>query len=295
MIDPENNFQMAGIGEILWDLLPDGRQLGGSPMNVVYHCNAAGIKSVVVSAVGKDKPGKEILEQVNSKGNSTEYIQVSTHYPTGTVTVTLKDGIPDFTIHNNVAWDHIQWNESLRELAENIDAVAFGSLAQREPESRQSIRNFISHMKPGSIKVFDINLRQNFHSKELLVEALEIANILKINDEELPVLTTYLNIEGTVYQQVKTLMAQFKLNLVALTKGSQGSTLYSNSLTSIRNAPEVTNIEDTVGAGDTFTGVMIAGLLKNKPLDEIHSEAVEAAAWVCSQKGGTPAYSNQEA
>jgi len=289
MTEGANKYQMAGIGEILWDLLPDGRQLGGSPMNVVYHCQAAGINSVIVSAVGKDKPGRDILEMVESKNNSTEYIQILDDYPTGTVSVLLNRGIPDFTIHENVAWDYISWSEKLKNLAKTIDALAFGSLAQRNRVSGDTIRQFISHMKPGSIRLFDINLRQHFHSLEILVESLQMASILKINDEELPVLANYLKLDGSVFQNVQLIIQKFNLDLVALTRGSNGSTLYTDNVVSVKNAPEV-DIKDTVGAGDTFTGVLIAGLLKNRPIEEIHKDAVETAAWVCTQEGGTPAY-----
>ena len=289
MTEGGNKYRMAGIGEILWDLLPDGRQLGGSPMNVVYHCNAAGINSVVVSAVGRDSNGKEILDLVVKKGNSTRFIQTLDSHPTGTVSVKLDKGIPDFTIHNDVAWDYIPWNDELMELSKSIDAVAFGSLAQRNEVSRGTIRRFISNMKPGSIRDFDINLRQDFHSIEILGRSLELATILKINDEELPVLAKYYGLSGSDYQVARDLMKMFNLDLIALTRGSKGSTLFAGEIISVKNAPEV-EIKDTVGAGDTFTGVMIAGLLKNKSIEEIHKDAVEAAAWVCSKEGGTPPY-----
>ncbi len=258
-------------------------------MNVVYHCQASGIKSVVISAVGKDILGTEIIKQVKKGGNSPDFIQISKDKPTGTVSVKLNNGIPDFNIHKDVAWDKIEWNDSLKELAGSLDAVAFGSLAQRDPVSRATIKKFIRTMRPDSIRVFDINLRQDYHSKELITQALGMANVLKINDEEMPVLAEYLNLEGPVYDQVKLLIKVYKLDLVAFTKGSQGSVLYSPELTSIRNAPKV-EIKDTVGAGDTFTALLIAGLLKHKPLEEIHFEASEKAAWVCSQQGGTPSY-----
>ena len=280
---------MAGIGELLWDLLPKGKQLGGSPMNVVYHCQAAGIKSVVVSAVGSDTLGAEIIKQVKKGGNSTEFIQICNDSPTGTVSVLLNHGIPDFTIHTDVAWDKLQWDNSLAELAKNIDAVAFGSLAQRDPVSRATINNFLNNMRPDSIRVFDINLRQNYHSKELISTALNRATLLKINDEELPVLADYLDLKGSVNDQIRNIMNSFNLDLVAYTRGSLGSVLYSPVLTSEITAPGV-KIKDTVGAGDTFTAVMIAGLLKGKPLEEIHREASETAAWVCTQEGGTPPY-----
>ena len=289
MTEAKPELRMAGIGELLWDLLPDGKQLGGSPMNVVYHCQAAGIKSVVISAVGTDELGNEIIEQVKKGGNSTEYIQISRHLPTGTVSVQLNDGIPDFTIHNDVAWDNIHWNDSLAALAKSVDAVAFGSLAQRDNVSRTSINNFLNHMRPDSIRVFDINLRQNYHSKEIVSQALQKASILKINDEELPVLADYLDLKGSVNNQVRKIMDRFKLDLVAYTRGGLGSILYSDDQISEMPAPKV-KIKDTVGAGDTFTAVLISGLLQGKPLEEIQHEAGVMAAWVCTHQGGTPTY-----
>ncbi len=280
---------MAGIGELLWDILPDGRKLGGSPMNVAYHCQAAGIKSAVVSAIGNDKSGSDILEQVQEKEITRDYIQICKSSPTSTVSVTLNQGIPDFTIHPDVAWDEIQWNDNLESLAKSIDAAAFGSLSQRNSVSRLSIHSFLKSMKPESLRVFDINLRQQFHSKELLKETLELSNILKINDEELPVLAKYVNIKGTVKEQLQALIDRYSLNLVAYTMGSEGSWLLTKDDLSVMQAPKV-KIADTVGAGDAFTGVMIAGLLKGKKLEAIHQEATEIAAWVCSEEGGTPTY-----
>jgi len=258
-------------------------------MNVVYHCQAAGIKSVVVSAIGNDPLGKEIIQQVEQRNISTDYIQIDKDHPTGTVSVELEDGIPDFTIHKDVAWDYLQWNKSLIELAREIDAVAFGSLAQRDPVSRENIQRFLKEMRPQSLRVFDINLRQNYYSKELICKALEIASILKINDEELLVLSSILEIRGSVYDQIRRIMNDFDLELTAFTKGSQGSVIYTQDLASARIAPEV-EVKDTVGAGDTFTAVLIAGLLNNKPIEEIHKEASDTAAWVCTKQGGTPPY-----
>jgi fructokinase len=289
MTDLETDYRMVGIGEILWDLLPDGKQLGGSPMNVVYHCQAAGIKSVVVSAVGLDPDGDEIINLVKNKGNHTEFIQQLADRPTGTVSVELQDGIPDFTIHKNVAWDKISWNDDLKRLAGTIDAVAFGSLAQRDEVSRTTLRNFLGSMKEASLKVFDINLRQDYHSEEIIQSSLLSANILKINDDELPVMADYLKLQGSIKTIILKILDKFKLKLVAYTRGSKGSIIYSKNIISVLPAPGV-EIKDTVGAGDTFTAVLIAGLLNNKPLKQIHKEATAKAAYVCTQQGGTPGY-----
>ena len=280
---------MAGIGEILWDLLPDGRKLGGSPMNVAYHCQAAGIHSTVISAIGTDALGAEIVEQVRAKKIPTSFIQICPNHPTGTVTVKLNDGIPDFTIHPDVAWDEIQWNVQLEKLADSLDAVAYGSLSQRNETSRSCIQHFLQSMKPDSLKVFDVNLRQDFHSLDLLKRCLELSTILKINDEELPVLAEYLHLKGPLKAQLHTLIEGFSLKLVAYTMGAKGSWLLTKDTFSEMEAP-IVNIADTVGAGDAFTGVLIAGLLQGKTLEKIHQQATKTAAWVCTQQGGTPRY-----
>lgn len=278
---------MAGIGEVLWDLLPEGRQLGGSPLNVVYHCQLAGIQSVVVSAIGQDAAGVDILELFTEKKLDPSYLQRSSSFPTGAVTVELDQGIPNFIIHPDVAWDAIQWNDSLQKLAQSLDAVAFGSLPQRNPLSRETIRKFLKQLPENSLKVFDINLRQNFHSAELLEDSLNLCNILKINDEELPVLTGYLGIKGSIDQQIQKILTEFQLKMIAFTEGARGSKLFTPTAFSVLNAPKVP-IRDTVGAGDAFTGVLIAGLLHKKSLKEIHKEATQTAAWVCSEAGAMP-------
>lgn len=258
-------------------------------MNVAYHCQAAGIKSAVVSAIGNDKLGSEILEQVQEKEITTDYIQICNDRPTGTVSVNLNQGIPDFTIHPDVAWDEIQWNDQLEELAKSIDAAAFGSLSQRNSVSQKTIQSFLKSMKPDSLRVFDVNLRQNHHSVELLSDSLSLCNILKINDEELPILSGYLNITGTIKEQLHTLIDTYSLKLVAYTMGAKGSWLVTRDTYSEMHAPKV-KIADTVGAGDAFTGVLLAGLLEGKPMKIIHQEATAVAGWVCSREGGTPDY-----
>ncbi len=287
MADQQNKYQMAGIGEVLWDLLPDGKQLGGSPMNVVYHCKSAGIKSVVVSAIGADDLGTEILDELKQKNLSSEYVQILPGRPTGTVTVKLTKGIPDFTIHPDVAWDEIKWSNNLESLAKSIDAVAFGSLSQRNKVTNNSILRFLKSMKPDSLRVFDVTLRQIFHSAELLDSSLKLSNILKLNDEELPVLAKYFRLKGPIKVQLLKLIRKYSLDLVAYTMGSEGSWLMTRNRISEMKAPEV-QIEDTVGAGDAFTGVLIARLLQKKPLEEIHAGATAVAASVCTKAGGTP-------
>lgn len=278
---------VTGIGELLWDLLPDGKQLGGAPCNFAYHASQAGCESYVVSAVGNDDSGSEIKNRMKSLGISDEFIQTDSH-PTGTVSVALdKKGHPDYTIHQNVAWDFIAWENGLADLAKQTDAVCFGSLAQRNSISRQTILKFLETTRPDCLKVFDINLRQSFYNSVTIVRSLEFANILKLNDDELPVVAGLLGLQGTDDELMSQLMQKFCLKLVALTKGDKGSILMTSKEKSFMEVPKV-KIADTVGAGDSFTAILVAGLLRNEELKKIHKTATQIAAFVCTQKGATP-------
>jgi len=283
------DFLTVGIGEVLWDLLPNGRQFGGSPVNVIYHCQAAGIPSTIVSAIGKDSDGEDILTELDNKNISKEYIQISEENPTGKVTVELNEGIPNFIIHPDVAWDKIRWNQQLEKLAKRADAVAFGSLPQRDFVSRNTMQTFIGKMKRKSLRVFDINLRQHFHSAATIKDSLSLCNILKINDEELPVLAMYLKMDGPAEVIIERIIHDYKLELLAYTKGANGSSIFTSDDRWDMKSPKV-NIKDTVGAGDAFTGALIAGLLMQKEISEIHTEATKIAAWVCESNGAMPKY-----
>ena len=285
-----HQFKVAGIGELLWDLLPSGKQLGGAPCNFAYHASRAGCESFVVSALGKDRLGKEILALFDEHELNTNYVQQTADFPTGTVTVSLDgNGIPSYIIHENVAWDNICWNNSLEPLAKSVDAVCFGSLAQRSTVSRQTILNFLNATKTDCLRVFDINLRQAFYNLETILKSLELANILKLNDDELPVVAELLGLQGNDDELLLQLMNRFNLKLIALTKGAKGSLLQTENEQSFMEVPKV-KIADTVGAGDSFTAVLVAGLLQNFALKRIHETATQAAAFVCTQNGATPEY-----
>lgn len=277
-------FTIAGIGEVLWDMLPDGRQLGGSPLNVAWHCQQAGMQGIIISALGDDSDGQKILELLRHFRMKSGFVQIHPDYPTGKVTVSLTDGIPDFMIHPEVAWDYIVWQDHFADLAQSVDAVAFGSLAQRGEISRQTIHRFIRTMRPDALRVFDINLRQHYHSKELIVASLELANVLKINDEELPVLCGYLGIDTEPSSVFRHLSVRFGIEMLAYTKGAFGSELITAEVHSVMGTPPV-QIVDTVGAGDAFTGYLIAGILQRKEIREMHHQATQAAAKVCEQAG----------
>jgi fructokinase len=278
---------IAGIGELLWDLLPSGKKLGGAPCNFAFHAMQAGCDAYAISAIGKDELGTELKHYLHELGLSDQYVQENV-FPTSTVTVKLdENGSPEFIIHENVAWDHILWNKDMEKLAKKIDALCFGSLAQRNPESEHSIKSFIQATKPACLKVFDINLRQNYYSREIIINSLQLSDVLKLNEDELPVVSGYLDLNGNTELQLEQILSHFNLKYVVYTLGSNGSIIKSNTESSFMMVPKV-SVADTVGAGDAFTAIFIAGVLKDIPLREIHKMATEIAAYVCTQKGATP-------
>lgn len=279
---------IIGLGEILWDMLPGGKMLGGAPANFACHCSQLGAESYVISAIGKDDPGCEILENMEQLSLSTEYLFIEETYPTSTVTVKLDpEGHPQYTIHKNVAWDYIPVEEGALDLALGADAICFGSLAQRSPISRKSIQSYLGHTGEDCLRVFDINLRQEYYTRNILEASLTVADLLKLNDEELIVLAELFKLEGTEDDQLGSLIENYNLKLIALTKGADGSILYTGSERSDYQS-ETVHVEDTVGAGDSFTAGMVMGYLKGMSLKELHILASELSAFVCTQKGATP-------
>jgi fructokinase len=288
-VSNENSCTLVGLGEILWDMLPDGKKLGGAPANFAYHAQALGGRGVVVSCIGDDELGKEILAIVDDLGLERRYIAVDNDHPTGTVTVKLdENGKPDFTIHENVAWDFIPCDDALLELAAEADAVCFGSLCQRSAVSRDTVRNFLQATKPDCVRVFDINIRQSYYSKDVVHLMLEMSNVFKLNDDELPIVAQLLGIDGSETETLAELTKRYGLRLVALTKGENGSRLYSSEGdSSLEGTPDI-KVADSVGAGDAFTAATVMGLLKGHDLDHISEHASCVAAYVCSQSGATP-------
>ena len=279
---------VIGLGEVLWDLLPNGTQLGGAPANFAYHAHALGAVAYPISRVGKDAPGDELLQRLDALGLPTKCIQVDHEAPTGTVSVELMAGGQHrFTIHEDVAWDRIEAEERLLGLAASADAVCFGTLGQRCNASRAAIQAIASSVPPDRLRIFDINLRQQFYSREVIEQSLRIANVLKINDEELPVVAALLTVPGDTLDQLGALAHTYDLQLVALTQGSQGSVLYAGGHVS-RVAGIPVAVSDTIGAGDAFTAAMTLGWLSGWDLDEINRRAGAVASFVCSQPGATP-------
>jgi fructokinase len=282
------NFKMIGIGEVLWDLLPSGAQLGGAPANFAYHARALGANASVVTRVGNDNFGKAIIRRFQEQEIADGTLQVDDEAPTGTVTVTLaENGIPSYTIHENAAWDRLAVTPQALSAIRRADAVCFGSLAQRGEISRRSIQTLVEAAPEAALRVFDINLRQKYYSLEVIEQSLRLANVLKLNDSELPVLAECFSLQGPAKSQIEQLARKFELNLIALTRGPRGSLLFQAGKWS--DCPSVPiRIVDTVGAGDAFTATLVLGLLSKMELDEINRLADEVARHVCSCAGATP-------
>lgn len=283
-----NNI-VVGMGEALWDILPEGKKIGGAPANFAYHIAQLGWEGRVVSAVGDDKLGAEILENFNNK--KVKYLIEEVPYPTGIVLVELDNvGVPHYNIKENVAWDNIPFTPQLEELAKNTRAVCFGSLAQRNVVSRETINRFLDAMPDGEgqLKIFDINLRQDFYTKEVLCSSFRKCNILKINDEELVAISRMFGYPGIDLQdKCWILLAKYNLKMLILTCGINGSYVFTPGEVSFVDTPKVV-VADTVGAGDSFTAAFCAGILKGMPITEAHRLAVKISAYVCTQNGAMP-------
>ncbi len=280
--------KITGIGEVLWDLLPSGPQLGGAPANFAYHSHALGARAALVSRVGADHYGRQCLERFRMMGLPEETIQTDADAPTGTVTVGLtEDGLPQYTIAEDVAWDRLAVTTPALEAVRGADAVCFGSLAQRNPISRAAIQQLVAAAPTEAWRVFDINLRQNFYSRAVIADSLALANVLKVNEHELMRLAELFDLRGGERVQISQLAQSYHLRVVACTRGERGSLLYAEGRWS--EHPGVpAKVVDTVGAGDAFTAAMILGLLANWNLDEVNRRANEVAAHVASRAGATP-------
>lgn len=282
------NTIVVGMGEALWDVLPEGKKIGGAPANFAYHVSQFGLNSRVVSAVGDDKLGMEILDNFREKKLNAMVEIVP--YPTGTVQVELDaEGVPCYDIKEGVAWDNIPYTPALEDLAKHTKAVCFGSLAQRSVVSRDTINRFIDAMPAeDTLKIFDINLRQGFYTKEILCNSFSKCNILKINDEELVTVSRMFGYPGIDLQdKCWILLAKYNLKMLILTCGVNGSYVFTPGNVSFVETPRV-EVADTVGAGDSFTAAFVSSILSGLSISEAHKLAVETSAYVCTQNGAMP-------
>ncbi len=280
-----NPKKVIGIGELLWDVLPAGKRIGGAPVNFTHYVNQSGCKGYAVSAVGSDASGDELLAKFVSLGLDAAYVQRN-GFPTGSVGVTLdENGVPTYDIYENVAWDNIATDDATLALASQADAVCWGSLAQRSDVSRKTILAVVDAVRADALKVFDINLRQSYYDEPTLAASLERATVLKLNDDELKVLAPAYSLSGDDESQLRQLLGRFSLQYVVYTMGAVGSLiLAADSRRSYVATPKVV-VADTVGAGDSFTAAFVSMLLQGRSLVEAHRRAVDVAAYVCTCNG----------
>jgi fructokinase len=284
----KKEFKVVGIGEVLWDMPPQGKVLGGAPANFAYHASKLGAEGYIISAIGKDDLGREIMDSLSGTGMNLHISKVD--YPTSTVIVHLTDkGVPTFEICQDVAWDYMKLTDEDLNLAKQTDAVCFGSLAQRNDTSRKAILKFLSNVSDKALKVFDVNLRQNYYSREILDKSIELSNILKINEDEIKILAKIYGWKGDEKSICEQIVGLPTINMLAYTCGAEGSYLYTKKESSFLKSPKV-KVIDTVGAGDAFTAGLVMGLLNRKSLAESHYLAVEISANVCKYSGAMPPY-----
>lgn len=281
--------RIVGLGEVLWDLLPRGACLGGAPANFAYITTLMGDQGIVASCVGEDSRGIEALRRMEELGLDIDHVQTDRQYPTGVVNVTLdSEGLARYEITHPVAWDFMRWSSDWERLASTIDAVCFGSLAQRSETSRTTIRHFVNAAPKSAVKVFDVNLRQSYYSKDVLWESMTLANIVKFNDEELPKIMGLLQLphkdEVTSGQR---LCQECELDLVCITRGGRGSILLQGD--DVREHPGFkVRVADTVGSGDAFTAGLVHEYLHGASLDLMNEVANLVGAWVASEAGAMP-------
>jgi fructokinase len=281
-------FKIIGIGEVLWDLLPSGKQLGGAPANFAYHARSLGADARIISRVGNDENGRQIISRLQQLGLSTDCVETDPVVPTGTVSVELtSDGQPHYIIHQNVAWDHLIGEGNAERAITQADATCFGTLAQRSETSRTNILRLLQIAPQNSLRILDVNLRQQYFSREIIENSLRHANALKVNDAELPLIAEMFNLSGEPRSLMTALADKFRLRLVACTRGGHGSLLLSQNTWS-EHPGFPAKVADTIGAGDSFTAAITLGFLSGHDLDTINMHANRLASFVASQPGATP-------
>lgn len=279
---------MIAIGEVLWDLLPSGPVMGGAPANFAIHAHALGADAHLITRVGEDALGREIIHKLEAIGFPTDLVATHPSAPTGKVSVELgANGQPHYTIHENAAWDFIEANAASVDAVADADVLCFGTLAQRSSASREAIRALVATAPPTALRICDINLRAPFISQEIIADSLTLANALKLNDAELPMLAEMFGLQGDEAHQMQALTERFGLRVVALTRGDKGSAILAGG--QLSQHPGVpAEVRDTIGAGDSFTAALVLGLVRGWPLETVNEHANAVAAFVCSQPGATP-------
>ena len=286
----EKSFTVVGLGELIWDLYPSGKQLGGAPTNFAYVARLLGESSHVASRVGRDELGREALERLARAGVSTRHIQPDDEHPTGTVGVRIDvHGEADFNVNQNSAWDYLEWTDDWEGLAARTEAVCFGTLGQRHAQARETVIRFLRATRPRALRVFDVNLRHSFFDAAMLSDSLSLSNVVKLNSEELPRMAALLGFAGgdDEVSAARSLVRAFGLELVAITRGARGSLLVTDDETAEHPGFHV-SVVDTVGAGDAFAAALVHKLLRSATLEETSEAANRVGAWVAARAGATP-------
>ncbi len=281
-------FLVAGLGEILWDVLDDSEEIGGAPINFAYHAGALGAESIAVSTVGSDERGRRSIEELQARGLNLEAVSIDPDHATGFVEAKIDEhGVAHYMFPDNIAWDHLTLNDKAMSLGPRVHAVCYGTLAQRTEKSGNAIYDFLD-AAPQAMKVYDMNLRQHFYSKEIISKSLEKADVLKLNDDEIQIVAPMFDLKGTENQMLKSLHEKFNLSCSILTRGSKGSLIigYGQEIESV--GVVVDKLKNTIGAGDSFTAATVLGLLLEHSLEDISKHANRLAAYVCSRKGAMP-------
>ena len=304
-------FTIVGLGESLFDVFPDRAVLGGAPLNVAYHahqlCLASGGRGVVASRAGKDELGRRLLDELRNRNLTTEFVQIDTEHPTGRVDITLRHGEPTYDFLADVAWDYLEWTQNWQRLAETCNAVVFGTLAQRCPTSRRTVRHFVDTAKQ-AVRLFDVNLRVTFFDAESLRRGAELASAIKLNEDELPIVLRLLDLtdksttteldEATPNDGPRRLLQAFArtdLQFVVVTRGERGTELWTRegcvrgAIAQFERHPQA----DNVGAGDACSAGLLWGWLNEWPGDKTVTLANRLGAFVASQPGATPVISEE--
>ena len=286
---------ILGVGELLWDLLPEGPRLGGAPANFTVMAGRLGSHAAILSRIGRDDLGRRAVQLLDPLPADTEFLQVDPAHETGRVTVAFKDGQPEYTIHQPAAWDFLELSDEWVQLAERADAICFGSLAQRSVESRQTIQTLAAQTQANCVRVFDVNLRAPFYSSEVIQESLELATVMKMNDAEVPRVLALLGLPacdaadpGTLRLGAEKLLEEFPaLKMVAVTRGGSGSLLVTRE--AWHDHPGIAvKVADTIGAGDAFTAAMTHYMLRGADLATLNEAGNRWGGWVASQSGAMP-------
>jgi len=281
--------KVVGLGEVLWDLFPGRACLGGAPANFAYITTLMGDQGIVASRVGQDSQGIEALRRMEELGLDIDHVQTDRQHRTGIVNVQVDgNGQPKFEIAHPVAWDFLEWTPDWQRLGQHADAVCFGSLAQRSETSRATIRRFIGAMAPGTLRVFDVNLRQSYYSPQILADSMRVADIVKFNDDELPKIMSLIKIpHKDTLSSAQRLIHEYDVKVVCITRGGRGSLLVRERDQSEHPGFKV-RVADTVGSGDAFTAGLVHEYLHGAPLDLMNEVANLVGAWVASEVGAMP-------